>query len=120
MTQYHAVFPFHEVVESMLAPLWPLVSSLPNSIAGCSRPPALLRFISALVVHPETVAIVAENPRIVQAIIKCIASRAEHAVMVVVVTVLTILLERDGGEPIKPHTEVRQLAHASCLFQLLL
>jgi hypothetical protein len=68
--QYYSTFDFTSASEALLVPIWPLLDALPSSLAGSSRPSALLRVLHAFVTYDECVGIVADRDSLVSALIR--------------------------------------------------
>ena len=101
--QYRTVYDFSHASNDMMRPLHPLLKSMPHSIAGATKPPALLRILHALVQYPETIAVVGRNSDTVTTIIRCVGSRVEFEVAKVVMDIITRLLDFNSGESILSH-----------------
>ena len=56
--QYHGTFEFVSMRTELLSPLTGLIAALPGAVTGSSRPPGLLRLLSAFVRYDETVAVI--------------------------------------------------------------
>ena len=95
----------------MFCPIWPLLEALPSSIAGSTKPSALLRVLHALALYEESIDILASREALVKATIGCVASRADHEVARIVMDILTRLLNKDEGRAILPHAEVKPFLH---------
>ena len=56
--QYHGTFDFSSLRHELLEPLRPLIAALPGAVVSSSKPPALLKFIHAVVYYPVTAGMV--------------------------------------------------------------
>ena len=56
--QFHSTFPFTSLRSELLIPLGNLIPALPSAITGSSKPPGLLRLLSAFVRYDETINVV--------------------------------------------------------------
>ena len=56
--QFHSTFPFTSFRSELLIPLGNLIPALPSAITGSSKPPGLLRLLSAFVRYDETINVV--------------------------------------------------------------
>ena len=56
--QFHGTYSFIPLRRELLSPLGGLISALPGAITGSSKPPGLLRLLSAFVRYDETVGVV--------------------------------------------------------------
>lgn len=106
LMQYHRVYDFSLVIDTTCNVLGSLLESLPHSISGARRAPALLKFVHAVISYPETVHMVLNRPDLVKTVIACVASRAEPEVMVVVLDSLSLLLDQNDGEVVLPHVKL--------------
>jgi len=106
LMQYHRVYDFSTVIDATCTVLGPLLESLPHSISGARRAPALLKFVHAVIQYPETVHMVLDRPDMVKTVIACVASRADPEVMFVVLDSLSLLLDQNNGEVVLPHVKL--------------
>jgi hypothetical protein len=56
--QFHGTYSFVPLRKELLSPLGGLIAALPGAITGSSKPPGLLRLLSAFVRYDETVGVV--------------------------------------------------------------
>ena len=56
--QYHGTFEFSSLRNELLDPLRPLIAALPGAVISSSKPPALLKFLHAIVYYPATAGMV--------------------------------------------------------------
>ena len=66
--QYHSTFDFIALRSDLLTPLGGLISALPSAITGSSKPPGLLRLLSAFVRYDETVGVVVLDKVVINAV----------------------------------------------------
>lgn len=106
INQYHAVVDFSSKSSLLLDPLWPLILALPSSMAGCTRPPALLKFLFGLASHRETVGMIEGQSQLIEVVVTCIASRADHSIMALTMDIIDILLKQNNGACLLSHASV--------------
>lgn len=106
INQYHEVFDFSAIIESLFETVASLVIALPESIAGSTRPSALLELIHTLTSFPQTTYLIASKSYLVEVIISCVAYRAVPVTSKMILTILTTLLNYSNGSVVIPHSKV--------------
>ena len=107
INQYSSVYTFSNLSTMLLPSLCHLSLSLPSAIGSSTKAPATLKLLHALCQYPNTLEMLISQPIIIESIITCIASmKVEPLVMKIVMEILSILLERNNGEALKPFSQV--------------
>ena len=108
MNQYHSScdFDFFVADRKLWSTLSGLIEAIPSAIVTGSKAPALLRFINTLSKHPETVSIVSQEAKVVQAVILCASRKCDHSSVALIVETLSHLLDFENGKYLKPYVEV--------------
>ena len=103
------MFDFSAVIESLYDIIVSLIHAIPESIAGSTRPSALLELIYTLTSYPQTAYLVASKKHIVEAVIRSVGYRAVPVISKIVLKILTTLLNFNNGVVIIPHSKVHLL-----------
>ena len=100
---YYESYDFISIADMFLQPLLSLVNALPSAVSSSSKPPSLLKLFYIIASNAETVHILSSRGYCLEALINCLAMKAEYATALMVSDILLTLLSTEEGSCMYPY-----------------